>query len=96
MGGHNYNFPETTEQIRNTESSQFHEEEPEESEDMPIASGGGNKKRQKEKERTAGKKYTKTSHVSKKITLTKGTKNKGNQELFGVQGNFTFLKILCL
>ncbi|KNC29640.1 hypothetical protein FF38_08656 [Lucilia cuprina] len=85
MGGHNYNFPESIAVNTTTESSL--NEQAEEYEEV-VSSPNANKKSQKQKEKSAGKKYTKTSHVTKKLTLTKGVKNKGNQELFGLQGKY--------
>ncbi|KAM7345786.1 ubiquitin specific protease 20/33 [Cochliomyia hominivorax] len=87
MGGHNYNFvPETIDTNRTTETSALNDEEPDENDDITISTA--NKKRQKDKERSSGKKYIKTSHVTKKLTIAKGAKNKGNQDLFGVQGKY--------
>lgn len=94
MGGHNYNFPESTDD--NTKADSKLSELRDESED--ITTSNANKKRQKHKEKSSVKKFIKTSHVGKNLTLTKAVQNKGSQELFGPQGtiNFEFVYLLML
>lgn len=92
MGGLKYTFVESLRKTNATIENTVNEQQHDDSDDVSSPDfQNRNKKLQKQKDKSVGKRHIKSTHVSKKVSLTKSLKNKGNQDLFGVQGKQKFL-----
>lgn len=96
MGGHKYNFEESLRNT-NTTTEDIVNEEHDDSDDV-SSSGFQNakKKLRNPKDRSESRRHIKSTHLSKKVSLTKGVKNKGNHDLFGAQGKHVFEQNRCI
>ena len=91
MGGHKYNFEESLRNTNPTTESIVTEERGDSDDVSSSGFQNAKKKLQKQKNRSESKRHIKSTHLSKKVSLTKAVKNKGNQDLFGAQGSHKFL-----